>query len=91
MITVSLDKVLAEEIKSVRIYLGENYCIPSAINTITLTCSMNVIIAGNYIPIVKTELGNLKNVENLGNINIDMSISSITQAAVKTFFLKNFL
>jgi hypothetical protein len=79
---VTLDKVLSTEIKNVRIYLGNYYCIPAAINTMTLTCSIDTIIAGIHAPIIKTELGNLNNGENLGTISVDLEINAISPATV---------
>lgn len=86
LINVTLDKVLVPEIKIVRIYLGDNYCIVTNIDKINLSCQLDKIIVGNYPPIVKTELGNL-NISG-DNITVNMSISSISPMNVK-FFFKN--
>ena len=79
---MTLDKLLSTEILNVKIYLGNYYCIPAAINSTTLTCSIETIIAGSHAPVVKTELGNLNNVENLGTISVDLAINAISPATV---------
>ncbi len=57
---------------------------------LTLTCTFDIIVAGSYAVIVKTELGNLNNNQNLANINVDLTINKITPAIVINLLSEKF-
>lgn len=88
-ITIKLDKILdSNVISDAKIYLGCNYCVPSSLNTSDLSCTFTYLCVGSYKPYVKTNLGDLINDNAISEIQINMTVDSISPDNV--FIIFNF-
>ncbi len=89
-LTISIEPSLTDEIKSVRIYLGEYYCSPvSFVNVNTLICEMGTLIAGKYDLRVKTDLGDLVNDVSITQIQVEIIVSNVSPSTVNLIFAFN--
>jgi len=89
-LTISIEPTLTDEIKSLRIYLGEYYCSPvTFVNVDTLVCVMETLIAGKYDLRVKTELGDLVNDVSITQIQVEIIVSNVSPSTVNLIFAFN--
>ena len=91
MISVILDKVFPSDIKSPKIYLGNNFCIPSSFNTVNLSCTFEILNPGIFKPLVNTEIGNLINQNTISDVTVNMIIVSVDPITVRILFYSKFI
>ena len=82
IITATLDKILPSEVKSLNIYLGNSFCVPTSIDTINLSCTFDSLQPGTYTPLINLETGNLPNNPSVIDITISFIITSVDPQTV---------
>lgn len=86
-ISFTLSKVLSLDVKNVKLYLGNYYCIPDNMTTVNLSCNLDSTIVGTYTPTLITEYGKLANDAAVTDITIDMIITAISPASVNKHYI----
>ena len=86
ILSIKLDKVLDPKITDVKIFFGVNFCIPSDISKVDISCTFTDISVGYYKPIFRTNLGDLILDNTIADILVNMQLDSISPNTVKFFF-----
>jgi hypothetical protein len=81
-----LDKILDPKLTSIKIYLGLEFCTPSNISTVDLTCIFTDISVGYFKPVIRTNLGDLIIDNSITDILVRMTLDSISPNTVNIFF-----
>ena len=78
-IEVFLNQIIPTDIEYLKFYVGESECIPEDVkNKTSLDCNFNNLYHGKYVPVIRSNYGNLLYEDNPIELNVDLKIISIS-------------